>query len=84
MKSFASPSFWNLFRSLPEDIQKLAEKNYQLWQANPRHPSLRFKPIKSDFWSVRVGAHYRAVGRFRDDRTFLWLWIGTHEEYSKL
>ena len=84
MRSLASPRFWELYRSLPEEVRKLADKNYELWRANPRHPSLHFKPIGKDFWSVRVGAHHRAVGRFQDEETFLWLWIGTHEEYNKL
>ena len=36
-------------------------------------------------WSVRVGAHYRAMGRFLDDdETFLWVWIGSHEAYNRL
>jgi hypothetical protein len=26
----------------------------------------------------------RAVGRFEDGETFLWLWIGSHEDYNKL
>jgi hypothetical protein len=53
-------------------------------QNNPRHPSLRFRPIKSKQWSVRVGDHYRAVGHFVENDTFLWTWIGTHGDYNKL
>ena len=60
------------------------QKNYLLWLNDPRHPSLRFKPIGSGQWSARVGDHYRAVGRFVETDTFLWIWIGTHEDYSKL
>jgi len=55
-----------------------------LWQNNLRHPSLRFRPIKSRQWSVRVGDHYRAVGHFVEPDTFLWTWIGTHEDYEEL
>jgi len=84
VKSFAYPQFWDHYQALPGDIRKLAEKNYRLWLDNPRHPSLQFKPIGKDFWSARVGAHYRAVGSFQDNQTFLWVWIGSHEDYNNL
>jgi len=84
VKSRASRKFWKLFNDLPVEIQQLAYKNYLIWQSNPRHPSLRFKSIKSGHWSVRVGDHYRAIGHFEDKNTFLWTWIGTHEDYNKL
>lgn len=51
---------------------------------DPRYPALRFKPFKNNQWSARLGDHYRAVGRFVDGNTFLWTWIGSHEEYNKL
>ena len=84
MTSKTSREFWKLFHGLPIEIQRLAYKNYLLWQNNPRHPSLRFKPIKSRQWSARVGDHYRAIGHFVEADTFLWTWIGTHGDYDKL
>jgi hypothetical protein len=53
-----------------------------LWSANAFHPSLHFKSIGKPNWSVRVGAHYRAVGKFSGD-IFIWEWIGSHEAYNK-
>jgi hypothetical protein len=84
MISKAAGSFWQSYQALPEQIQRLAHKNYLLWCKNPQHPSLRFKPLKGAQWPVRVGDHYRAVGYFSDDSTFVWTWIGTHEDYNKL
>ena len=84
MTSKATSSFWRCYHSLPGRAQELGHKNYLLWRQNPHHPSLRFKPLKNDQWSVRVGDHYRAVGYFQDDYTFIWTWIGTHEDYNKL
>jgi hypothetical protein len=82
MTSKAARSFWEGYAGLPAEVQLLADKNYQLWLANPHHRSLRFKPFKNRNWSVRVGAHYRAVGYFHDGNTFVWTWIGTHEEHN--
>jgi hypothetical protein len=83
MISKAASSFWDRYATLPKRIQKLADKNFGLWLQNPFHPSLRFKRFKQEFWSVRVGEHHRAVGYFQDSDTFVWVWIGSHEEYNK-
>jgi len=70
------------YRSLPQDIRKLADQAYERLKQNPRHPSLRFKRV-GRFWSERVGIHYRAVAVEVADG-FVWFWVGTHAEYNKL
>ena len=82
MKHFASPRFWTLYEALPAEIRELADKNYRLLEADPRHPSLHFKKL-GNHWSVRIGAHYRALATEVDDG-LLWFWIGTHADYDKL
>ena len=67
-------------------MQKLAQKNYELWQVDRNHPSLGFKKLKGgkgDRFSVRVGDHPRALGQIVDD-TIESVWIGSQEEYNKL
>jgi hypothetical protein len=61
VKHFAAPHFWRLYRQLPADVRALADKNFELLKADLTHPSLHFKKIDR-LWSVRVGAHYRALG----------------------
>jgi hypothetical protein len=82
VKSRGTPEFWRLYRSLPEEVKQVARKNYGLWQANAFHSSLHFKPLGKPNWSVRIGDHYRAIGRFLGD-AFIWEWIGTHADYDK-
>lgn len=82
MKHYASPGFWEQYRALRSDVRELADKNYELLKSNPRHPSLHFKKLGT-LWSVRVGAHYRALGTEVGDG-MLWIWIGTHADYDKL
>jgi hypothetical protein len=84
MISKLSVSFRRRLVRLPPEVQRLAFKNYKLWLRNERHASLHFKKFKVSQWSVRVGDHYRAVGYYTDRQTFVWTWIGTHEEYNKL
>ncbi|WLT40147.1 hypothetical protein NON20_19165 [Synechocystis sp. B12] len=67
---------------MPEEIQRRADKAYQLLNQNPRHPSLHFKKV-GELWSVRVTLDYRALSVETDDG-YVWFWIGTHEDYDKL
>lgn len=82
MRHLASPSFWESYTKLPKEIRNLADKNCSLLKDNPRHPSLQFKKIKR-FWSIRVGAHYRALGVEAGDDV-LWFWIGSHADFDAM
>lgn len=81
MKSSTTPSFWHAYRALTPEIQTEARKAYQLWEANPRHPSLRFER-KGDYWSVRITRGWRALAR-EHEGTLYWFWIGSHDEYQR-
>lgn len=82
MKQFASPDFWSCYRSLPRQIQELADSAYELLKTDPSHPSLHFKKI-GKYRAVRVGLHYRALA-VEVPEGLLWFWIGSHSEYDKL
>jgi hypothetical protein len=82
VKHFASPQFWRLYRQLSPEVRALADKNFQLLKADSKHPSLHFKKI-GRLWSVRVGAHYRALGLDKPEGV-VWFWIGSHADYDKL
>lgn len=60
----------------------MADKNFALLRADPRHPSLRLRPVGA-FWSARVGRHYRALARPRAEG-LVWFWVGHHAEYDRL
>ena len=86
MKSRATPRFWKLYNELPAHIQKLARKNYELWQEDRQHPSLMFKKLaggNGTRFSVRIGSHHRAIGQLFGD-TVEWIWIGSHEDYNQI
>jgi hypothetical protein len=82
MRSLTTTKFWEGYSALPLEIKNAARKQYRIWQSNPRHPSLHFKPI-GELWSVRVTQDYRALALFEDD-TYHWIWIGTHSEYDRI
>lgn len=78
----ASPSFWDCYRRLPTDIQRTADKAFELLKRDPRHPSLHCKKL-DDVWSARIGLHHRALAA-ETSYGFLWFWIGTHAEYDRI
>ncbi len=84
MHSKVTSNFWKLFNDLPENVQNLAVKNYEIWRENPLHPSLHFKNIRSNLFSIRINLFYRALGYFdKETNTITWTWIGTHGTYDK-
>jgi len=82
VRHFASTEFWRAYERLPGNIRALADKNYELLKQNPKHPSLQFKQV-GRYRSVRVGAHYRALGVDIEDGV-LWFWIGSHADYDRI
>ena len=82
MNHNATPEFWARYNRLPLSVRRLADKNFALLKADPHHPSLNFKRV-DDYWSVRVGSGYRALGVDGDDG-MVWVWIGSHAEYDQI
>jgi hypothetical protein len=74
--------FWKCYGILPEEVRQLADRQYELLKLDPSHPSLHFKKV-GQYWSVRVGRGYRALGIEVKDGV-LWVWIGTHKEYDRM
>jgi hypothetical protein len=85
VRSRTTQRFRALRDSLPKPIQEKAQAAYELWSANPHHPSLRFKKVhvKLPIYSVRIDIDWRAVGVLEGD-TVVWFWIGPHAEYEQL
>lgn len=82
LPSRTDPDFWRMYRHLPPEVRKAAQKVYRLWLADPRLSGLRFKHIGQDIYSIRINDDYRALAMSYEDG-FLWFWIGTHAEYDR-
>jgi len=84
--SLREETYWAEFDDLPDDLRKLAEKNYRLWQETPTHPSLRFKQIHKDLpvFSFRVGMRHRTVGVQAPDDKIAWFWIGSFAHFKEV
>lgn len=82
MKHHANPRFWRCYRALPQEVRRSADRSYDILKADPTHQSLHFKKV-GQFWSARVGLHYRALA-VEAQNDLVWFWIGSHAEYDKL
>jgi hypothetical protein len=85
IESRVTQSFRAARGDLPEEIQAQARRAYLLFQADPAHPSLRFKKLKQveNVCSVRIGLGYRALGVLEGEPV-TWFWIGSHADYDRL
>ncbi|HEV7401975.1 MAG TPA: hypothetical protein VGO11_03580 [Chthoniobacteraceae bacterium] len=83
MKSRAIGRFWQHYHALTPAIRRAADKQFALWREDPHHGSLRFKRVGKNVWSARVTDDFRALAT-RDGDTWLWFWIGPHDEYERL
>ena len=79
-------SYWQAYDDLPDDIRKLAEKNYKLWKESSSHPSLRFKQVHETrpIFSFRVGLNYRTLGVQTADEKVAWFWVGSLDQYEEM
>jgi mRNA interferase RelE/StbE len=77
--------FEEAFRKLPADIRKKVIKALRLLAADPRHPSLRTKPIQGaqGIYEARVDRSYRLTyERLAGDILRLRV-VGNHDETLK-
>ena len=83
MRHVKGTRFQALYDALLLATRALADKNFALLKQDPKHPSLHFKRVKGNLWSVRVGKKHRALALEGSDR-FQWFWIGPHAEYDRI
>jgi hypothetical protein len=82
LKHHATAAFWKRYDALPPQVRAVADGNFERLKQDPHHPSLHLKEV-GRFWSVRVGASWRALA-VKDGESLVWFWIGSHADYDKL
>jgi len=84
LTSVLAEEFFDTYRKLPKEIKVKVKETYKIWQNNNFYPSLHFKLITANVWSVRIIGHegYRALGIVKNDICY-WFWVGTHDEYMR-
>ena len=82
MNHILDADFWRFCVRLPQEIQRRVPQKFQLLTQNPKHPSLYFKKVSEQLWSIRISLEYRALAR-ENAGVFTWYWIGKHDEYMR-
>lgn len=84
MKVFFTESFRKDFGQLPRKIQRLTEKQLEIFCRNPRYPSLNVKKMAGlkDIWEGMITSNYRFTFQL-DDKTCVLRRIGTHDILKK-
>ncbi len=84
MRFLVLRTFQDDYRRLPRGIQKQFDKSIRLFEANPRHPSLRVKRMKGTqgIWEASVTLSYRFTFNWESDLIILRR-IGTHDILQK-
>jgi len=76
----ASSRFWRCYGALPADVRDLADKNFRLLKADPKHPSLHCKLLAGQrVYSARVGLQDRTLALPTANGVH-WFWIRTHAD----
>lgn len=81
----ASPRFKKAYKKLPPQLQVKVLKALALLGENPRHPSLRTKPVQGvrGVYEARVDRSYRMTYQRMPDDVLLLRAVGKHEETLK-
>jgi mRNA-degrading endonuclease RelE of RelBE toxin-antitoxin system len=80
-----SESFHQWYAKLPDDIKKKTRKELRLLAENPRHPSLRSKPIEGakGIFEARVDQKYRHTFERLPGDVLRIRVVGKHDETLK-
>lgn len=80
MKLAFTKTFVRDYRKLPQDIQKLTDKQLGLLLSNSQHPSLNLKKMNDprDIWEGRITISYRFTFQIAGD-IYVLRKVGTHD-----
>jgi len=85
VKVYYSPKFKKAFRKIPTKIQVLVADKEQVFKKDPFHPSLKTHALKGrlkGLFSFSIDYQYRVLFKFREDKSVIFMNIGTHSIYS--
>jgi hypothetical protein len=84
-ESKALKDFWKCYDALTPELQQAADEAFALFEKDPGHPSLDFKPRggKSDMYTARVSRGYRAAC-IVDGGLAIWFFVGTKKQLGRV
>jgi mRNA-degrading endonuclease YafQ of YafQ-DinJ toxin-antitoxin module len=86
VKVLYSPKFKKAFRKVPVKIQVLVANKEQIFKKDPFYPTFKTHPLKGQLkglFSFSINYQYRVLFRFREDKSVIFMNIGTHSIYNE-
>lgn len=80
-----SPKFAKMYKKIPMQIKRLAEKKESLFRINPFDPKLRIHKLSGkleNYWSYSINYQYRIIFSFVKDNYICFHAVGTHDVYN--
>jgi mRNA-degrading endonuclease RelE of RelBE toxin-antitoxin system len=84
MKLSFTKNFIRNYHKLPQQIQKLTDKQLGFLLSNPKHPSLNIKKMQDprNIWEARITKSYRFTFQI-EQGTYILRKVGTHDILTK-
>ncbi len=78
-------TFLKQFNELPKEVQKKGRKAIRLLAEDPKHPSLRSKPVQGakGIYEASLDMHYRLTYERLPEDVLLLRIVGLHDEALK-
>jgi len=83
VRNRATPDFWDCYNKLPAGIQRTADRKFELFKKNPKHPSFNFHFVHGEderIARVKITRYYRAEA-IVEGETYTWFYIGPHDRH---
>lgn len=80
-----SPKFAKMYKKIPMNIKRLAEKKESLFKTNPFDPKLRIHKLSgklAKYWSFSINYQYRIIFSFVKESHIRFHAVGTHDVYN--
>ena len=78
MNYYATTNFLKMCKALPPDVQKQAQKRYDVLKGDPRHLSEHLKRV-GNLWTAQINGDFRIIGTSVDGG-ILWFWVGARKK----
>lgn len=80
-----SPQFAKMYKRLPMQVKKAAERRELIFRENPHDPRLKTHKLSGrlkNYWAFSIDYHYRIIFSFISENEIHFHAIGTHQIYE--
>lgn len=83
MEIWYHPKFARMYKKLPPEVKRQAEKSEELFRNDPFDSRLKTHKLAGEllgFWSFSINYQYRIIFDFENESTVRFYLVGTHDD----